>query len=243
MEIPVHIDEQIKRIQQMEQIWKYQFSTSWTFGVWVDKETAGKPERLQTYSIELPASRRGTPDAGYYRFKTAQELVDVGIKRDPEMTMDHVITMFVLLEALVKRTHKLIEKKQDDSFLTRILNKKCGKKTEITDIKPMVKFLRKYGFLDEKDVTSFELAKYTRNHLVHTGYKVDKESRWLDTYKRRKYYSIIKEIFDRLHDPAPEREPTSLKNIINMPVVESWNDIIVEIANIIETYIKNLPNR
>ena len=168
MVIPLHIEEQIKRIKQAYASWTYQFNATWLLASFLRKNYQNTEAWEKPIPMPLPAaSEKMVPH------RSAKELVYIAEHRDAEITMTHPIMIFAFLEALA----------EDVCFALR------RETRSFTKIEKLVEFLKDERFLLPEEEAMLRMAKISRDAFAHCGDRIP--NWWMDVYK--KYGHTIKQ--------------------------------------------------
>ena len=216
MQVSQDIREVLLRIRESEDRWKALYMASWSYALQT-LEPKFKPTSLWTQRIffALPYSK----NKGHYFIP--EKLHRILTNKDDEFSLGHLQDMFSLLEELINlacphicRNISIVASDfpQVEYFLLADKSYKMNKQGH-----------KRVPLLP--DMRELKLAKETRNCFIHGGNISDA---WI------KAYTAIKNPCPYTFGNKLPREVTAIQKI------EDWHELIVKIANQIETEIQNL---
>ncbi len=211
MEIPDNVFNIIQRTYNSEDEWKARYMGVWGCVLgYLEPQFKDTKMWEQKQNFGLPASKKG-----YYEY-SPKELCDILRSRDKYFNLEHLQTLFSLLEELINELCPLVcngSEIRADKF--RKL------KNFLSGVPPYNEF-RILG-ISESDLNELGLAKETRNCFIHNASRVDKK--WLNAFKNARKVDSTCQINEEL--------PISFQQI------EDWHQLIIKIVKKIEETIKN----
>lgn len=212
MTAPLHIQKLIDEIKESKDRWIALYTSTWTYHEYNSQKLENTEFWEQPVSVGLPAREHRDHK---YTYRTARDLDNILRSRDGEIALNHVVTLFSLLENLIKEVHKH-------------LYPQASGRVAFSDAGNMIEFLshKKFRFLlDNKEVKEFVLARQTRNCVLHTHHIMD--AKWIEAWEAA-----------RPNIPIPQdlAFKDDLYYIIKMPDMENWHDFFLGIVERIEKF-------
>ena len=195
MSLPPKIEKLINKIEEADDRWKALYMATWDLKGHLDDFRKKQPEFWEKkVGFGLPACRKGLKK---YIPKRLQE---ISMSRDGEITVNHLQTLFSLLEKLCKE----------------IYYHECNKNIMFRNREEIIEFLseRKFLLIDEQN--KFRLAGQTRNCVIHNDGEVD--SKWNEDFEK---------LNDK---KSPHKEGDDLRYIVKIPDIEEYNDFFLKIV-------------
>ena len=209
MDIPDKIKYIIEQILKREDRWKALYMAVWGCSYYLENEFRQKRPELwdQVVPLGLPGSKKKQ-----HPYKPS-ELHSILRSFDAEITIIHLVILFVLLEELLNESSLIFYGKRLDTGHLENL-KAFLEGSDVSDI------------LSEVEKKELFLAKATRNCFIHNGSKIDQ--RWINAYQFARSAPPIKKIGDDV-----KKAFTSM-----LYQVEDWHELIIKITKGVKEKIK-----
>jgi hypothetical protein len=208
MDVSDKIKYIIERILEREDRWKALYMAVWGYSYYLDGLKREHPELWdQTIALGLPGSKKKQ-----HLYKPSW-LHSILTSSDADITILHLVVLFVLLEELLNESSLIFFNKRLDTGYLKQLKIFLGE-NETKDI------------LSEPEEKELFLAKATRNCFVHNGSKIDQT--WMEAYQLARGIPSIEKIGDDVK--------SAFESILHQ--VEDWHEIVIKITKKLEEKIK-----
>ncbi|MEK7624357.1 MAG: hypothetical protein AAB404_01330 [Patescibacteria group bacterium] len=251
MDIPDNIKYILERIYKSEDEWKALYMAIWYYHDYIkhlpeDPETLNRThedlinylsteshgtatvislERWQREAVKkwevtlkLPASKKP-----HHKYEI-NDLISILASRDINFALDHLQTLFSLLEELSDKASEILLSPQNLGIhfsFCKVFCKKSGfqkKEFRASRFNNLSNFLREQIGVSKDEIKELSLAKATRNCFIHNGSKID--NNWLSADKKIRGNCHANLLGHRLEE--------GFQPIFHQ--IEDWHDLIVNIA-------------